>query len=186
VRALLLIVLGFALASTAPAAHAAYPGGNGRIAFGESGVVASVKPDGSDYQVHATGTEPTWSPTGNRLAFTSPIPTAITLVNADGSGRRNVTQRGQAKAATWSPDGEQLAVRWWTEGVDCQGIATTRLDGTESRHFTPPPDRVSTCPDDLQWSPTGDRIAFSGRPRNSGGSSDPAEIFTIEDRESVA
>ena len=180
-RLRLVIVLGFALAATAPTAHAAYPGGNGRIAFEDTGgVIASVEPDGSDYQVHANGTEPAWSPTGNELAFTTPVPTGIAVIDADGAGRRHVTQRGQTKAPTWSPDGEQLAVRWWTEGVDCQGLAITRLDGTESRHMTPPSDLVQNCPGDLQWSPTGDRIAFSGTTRNAAGSTGPAEIFTIE------
>ena len=180
-RLRLLIVFAFALAATAPAAHAAYPGGNGRITFQDTGgVIASVKPDGSDYQVHAIGTEPAWSPTGTELAFTSPVPSAVTVVNADGSGRRRVTQRGGVRAPTWSPDGQQLALAWWAEGVDCQGVAITRLDGTESRHITPPSNRVTTCPEDLQWSPTGDRIAFSGRPRDANGNRNPAEIFTIE------
>ena len=36
-RLRLLIVFAFALAATAPAAHAAYPGGNGRITFQDTG-----------------------------------------------------------------------------------------------------------------------------------------------------
>jgi hypothetical protein len=170
-----------ALLATAPAAYAAYPGGNGRITFvQEGGVIASFKPDGSDYQVHVTGTDPAWSPTGDKLAFVTRVPNAVSVVNADGTGRKNVTQRGQLRAPTWSPDGKQLAVVWWAEGVDCHGIAVTRLDGTESRIITPPPDRASKCADDLQWSPNGDRIAFSASTRDAVGNTGPREIFTIE------
>jgi WD40-like Beta Propeller Repeat len=168
VKPRLVTVLAIALAATAPAAQAAYPGGNGRIAFhGSGGVIASVKADGSDYQVHATGTEPAWSPSGEKLAFTSPVPSAITVVNADGSGRRNHTSRGTGSGATWSPDGDRLALAWrGFEGSTCGGIAITRLDGTESRVI------AQTCPADLEWSPTGDRLAYSA--------GSPAEIFTIK------
>src|SRR5215218_1483983 len=56
----------------APAAHAAYPGANGRIAFEQGGVIYSIRPDGSDRRQLTTDTHshsPRWSPNGRRLAF---------------------------------------------------------------------------------------------------------------------
>jgi hypothetical protein len=171
-RRVVLTALALALAG-APMAHATYPGGNGKLAFDEAGSISTVNHDGTGHQVLATGTDPAWSPQGSRIAFASGLAfqsRAATVMNADGSGRRNVTGRSsQAFDPTWSPDGQQIAVPW------DPGIAITRLDGTESR-LVPIPSLC--CFEDLDWSPTGDTIAFSAQ--NGGPSSTPAEIFRID------
>jgi TolB protein len=48
---------------------------------------------------------PAWSPDGARIAFSSP---ALTVMNADGSERRAITEIGSA-SPSWSPDGTRIA-----------------------------------------------------------------------------
>jgi Tol biopolymer transport system component len=97
------------LAVAAPA-QAAFPGDNGKIAFvrnvGTSYQIFVANSDGSGVTQLTTGTtngNPIWSPSGNKIAFTSarddPNPTGcypncnyeIYAMNADGSGQTNLT-----------------------------------------------------------------------------------------------
>ena len=58
------------------------------------------------------GMYPTWSPDGTRLAFMSwrGGPTAVYVMNTDGSGQRQVVRMsaGSAIDPRWSPDGRSL------------------------------------------------------------------------------
>ena len=57
--------------------------------------------------------EPAWSPDGGRIAFARdivPRGREIFIVNADGSGLRQVTHVGVAYDPAWSPDGRKIAV----------------------------------------------------------------------------
>jgi Tol biopolymer transport system component len=91
----------------------------GRIAFTrttpELAGIWTVKPDGSGLSQLTSWTgdaQPRWSPDGTRLAFESPGGAtdgshAIFLVNADGTGRRRLTD-GPDQNPTWSPDGKWI------------------------------------------------------------------------------
>jgi Tol biopolymer transport system component len=81
-------------------------------------------PDGSNAKQINDGTSIAWnvhwSPDGKRLAFTGRPPDstsglAVFVMNADGSGRRQVTHiapaEGRAQWPVWSPDGRELAVQ---------------------------------------------------------------------------
>jgi Tol biopolymer transport system component len=107
---------------------------NGEIWFrrggGEGGVwIESIGPDGSNRQVlfrdtYAGGTDNVgeaydWSPDGSQVAFIDStryigeVPTGsswdVYTMNADGSGRRQVTDDGAFDAApSWSPDGTRI------------------------------------------------------------------------------
>jgi Tol biopolymer transport system component len=67
----------------------------------------------------ATAWMPQWSPDGRRIAFTGRSGATdelkIFLVNADGSGLRQVTylppEAGNAQWSVWSPDGNRLAIQ---------------------------------------------------------------------------
>lgn len=92
-------------------AEAAYPGGNGRIAFELSNDVYTV-PAGGSAATRLTSDgishSPRWSPDGTRIAFNRAGD--IWVMNANGSGRRQLTS-GAARdyESTWSPDGTRIA-----------------------------------------------------------------------------
>ena len=92
-----------------PAARAAYPGTDGRIAFVRDGGIYSVKSDGTGIlrlTTVAGDSQPVWSPDGRRIAFVRGG--QIWTMNANGSAQTRVTSAGGAHP-TWSPDGRWLA-----------------------------------------------------------------------------
>jgi Tol biopolymer transport system component len=65
-----------------------------------------------------------WSPDGKRIAFAdndSSHVLHVHVMNADGSGRRQVTRfapsDGSAQVPAWSPDGARLAVQAGAKGI---------------------------------------------------------------------
>ena len=58
---------------------------------------------------------PAWSPNGSQLAYTHNYHCEgdldIFVVNADGSGRKQLTRDRRSSDAVWSPDGETLLFR---------------------------------------------------------------------------
>jgi Tol biopolymer transport system component len=84
------------------------------------------------------GIEPTWSPDGKRLAFASTRGGtdglyAIFLINRDGTGLTQITDRGlNAHYPVWSPDGQRLAFSARpSEWNDVRGMAI--IDVSNSR-----------------------------------------------------
>ena len=150
----------------APAAHAAYPGLNGKIAFysspGTSEDIFVMQPDGSG-QTAITGPpqyerDPTWSPDGTRIAFD--LNGDVHVMNADGTGAVNLTggSFGTDAGPTWSPDGSKIAFSS-TRSAD-YGIYVMDADGSDVTPIT-----NVALDTDPAWSPDGQRIAFvrSGR-----------------------
>ncbi len=94
---------------------------------------------------------------GRQLAFVSSVAgnMQISVINADGSGRRRLTSPpGQSAIPVWSPDGRRIAfVRNREDGSQ---IYIMNADGTGQQRLTNPPG-TSTFP---AWSPDGKRIAF--------------------------
>jgi Tol biopolymer transport system component len=72
-----------------------------------------VNADGTNDTLVARGFGPVWSPAGEELAFSSgrDAESDLYVVNADGSGQRNLTRNapGSAKYPVWSPDGRKVA-----------------------------------------------------------------------------
>lgn len=111
-----------------------YPdwGPDGRIVFsslhaGENHFdVQIMNADGSNVTlVTHDGRNPTWSPDGSTIAFTSnrDLDTAIFLVNSDGSNERRRTAVGSDEAvARWSADGVNLVFEVYEEGPPNIGI----------------------------------------------------------------
>src|SRR3954463_828764 len=90
-----------ALLALPAAAHAAYPGANGKIAFERAGQIWTINPDGTGETQLTTGpfpsSEPDWSPDGSRIAYTHVYTSCpggscreIRIMNADGSGDHRV------------------------------------------------------------------------------------------------
>jgi Tol biopolymer transport system component len=159
----------------APAAHATFPGTNGRIVFerndGRQTDLFTILPDGSGLrrltQTRAWEEKAEWSPDGGRIAFGSSTPdgsrSEIETVAADGGDRRRVTRFGSVSAApSWAPGG-QLAFFTLRDFPAPTGdgppppaeLYTT--DGTTATRLTH--DRqIQTDP---EWSPDGRTIAYT-------------------------
>jgi len=97
------------------------------------------------------------APTG-RILFSSIAPTAsissIYVMNADGSGRANLTGAGGGDEPTWSPDGTKVAfVR--------NGIWVMKADGSAAAQLRHDAKMVEEWP---IWSPDGRQIAYLETP----------------------
>ena len=80
---------------------------------GEGGPRISLNnPDGTNLRDLGRGLWPHWSPDGTKIGFTlyGTVDTAF-IVNADGSGRRAVTERiDNTRFLSWSPDGSKIGL----------------------------------------------------------------------------
>ncbi len=130
-----------------------------RIAFSRStqthaGVISAiytVRPDGSGLRrivggPHGTGTTPSWSPDGKQLAYQRS--SAIVVVNADGTGARQLEPVGFVSSSAWSPDGTEIA---YAANGD---IVVTKPDGTGGTTL------LHSCCGPPAWSPDGSQLAF--------------------------
>ena len=112
--------------------------------------------------------QPTWSPDGKKLAFTSSrdLNGEIYVMNADGSDQRRVTfsKLINDTAPVWSPDGRRLAFMC-TDAKPVTQICVADADGSDPRTLT----RGSA--DNLYpvWSPDGASVLYvSARPATGG------------------
>jgi len=109
----------------------------------------------------STGICPLLSPNGTKLAFVEE-PIAFTLwlcvMDIDGKSRKRLIQLHDLndEPHTWSPDGRQIAFcdsgNVYIVDVNsknCKGIICTAPDGT------------TICAVDVDWSPTGDKLAIA-------------------------
>jgi Tol biopolymer transport system component len=164
-----------ALGAAVPA-HATFPGGNGRIAYtwsrgGEAfeagpiprlvGVV-SVRPDGGDRRLVARGgTNPAYSPGGDRIAFLRSH--RLWVAGANGTHARPVTPRGWLVGQQeWSPAGKRLAfVRGFDESVRTV-LYTVKPDGSGLARIVKAPMPISLS--EGAWSPDGKAIVYEQSP----------------------
>lgn len=129
-------------------------------------VLSFVNPDGTGLQrevasLPSGGWSLVWSPDGSRLAFSDwenssfgdrpGRPGQIFVINADGSGLRQITNDGDNRWPTWSPDGSRIAfVRY--PGVNAPGgtLYTMASDGTDVQEV------AGVHPDGaIAWNPVG-------------------------------
>jgi len=179
------------IAFFASPAQAAYPGGNGRIAFASGGfprALATIEPNGSGRtQIVDQGDDPVWSPDGTQIAYTAP-PTLthgpqLAIVNADGTGPVFPTGTADNESQpSWSPDGSKIAfTRFVPDGpffvfevfaMNADGTGQARL--TDSR--ADDPGFAATEP---AWSPDGTRIAFTRTITQPGNQPLDEEIYVM-------
>jgi len=161
------LALFFALVATfglPPAAHATFPGENGKLAL--SGVydppqnpagIYTMNPDGNDIVYLTSGTGPAWSPDGTKIAFATDRDgnSEIYSMNGDGTGQLRLTSNPAGDVApSWSPDGQKIVFQTNRDGnnelyvMNADGTGQTRITHTPGSELAP------------KWSPGGTWIAF--------------------------
>ncbi len=152
----------------AGAATATTPGKNGRILFhadtGSGAQLYTIKPNGTDLRqlTHVAGEalNADWSPDGRRIAFELGTEThaGIAIMNADGTGLRDLTPTGFQGQPAFTPDGHHLV--YDCDCPDGQGIFLIRDDGTGRRRLTTSPFPGQGFDTDANVSPDGKTVTF--------------------------
>jgi Tol biopolymer transport system component len=155
----------------------AYSRGGAAAPYDEIWLMAT---DGSDQrrltdnrQTRNYDSFPTWSPDGSRIAFQRIVHGnwEIFVVNADGSGETNLTNRPWADwRPAWSHDGKQIAYTAY-DGAS-QEIFVMNADGSNPVNLTNDP-AYDFSP---AWSPDDSRIAFTRFDEDGGND----EIFVMK------
>jgi Tol biopolymer transport system component len=114
-----------------------------RIVFSPEGEVEKdlyvVNADGTGERalLQAPGyqTEPAWSPDGQKIAFTTSSPDGagfgVSVMDADGTTVRSLTEQPAAQSAAWSPDGRQIVFMALRSGTDHDTLYVMNADGSE-------------------------------------------------------
>ncbi len=154
------------------AALASFPGENGDIVYSQSinpdpysneinANIVRLSPNGTSTVV-GLGRRPMISPNGRQVVFdraTDPVsPRHVFVMNIDGS---NVVDLGEGRAASWSPDG--LEVAFYNYGsFGAKGIYIVPLNGGQPKLLSGTSgDELRLGVDRISWSPMGDKIVAS-------------------------
>lgn len=133
--------------------------GSGQRMLGRIGVVGTIPPA-------------EWSPDGERIAFVGGEGGGadVYVVDADGGGLAQLTGLGTVTGVDWSPDGRMIAFR------AAGSVYVMNIDGSDLTRLTNDP--APLVVGHVEWSPQGDRIAYSLSP-------DPV-LFETDDPESLS
>jgi len=179
-----LVVLALALA---PAAHAAFPGQNGKIAFtsdrdlgGVGRQIFVMSPNGSGITQLTSSvgdkSHPSWSPDGTKIAFANRDPSdfdpdcddffvmcngEIYVMNADGTGvtRMTNTPTWDESWPKWTPDGSELT---FNRSFGCDPTCPPRSNSV-TLNLASGTERETGLGSiwEAAWSPDGQRVAYT-------------------------
>jgi TolB protein len=178
-----------ALLAASHEAEAAFPGGNGRIAFSAdentdetNAQIFTVEPDGTDTKqltdtsVRHYNVEPSYSSDGTKIAWNRSGD--IWIMNANGTGKQRLTSGPASDSRpAFSPDGRTVAFSRYDPQEGRRDIYLKALDGTGKRRVT----KDQNYEGGPVFSPNGNRIAFSRAEAIPGcsGCADWSEIATV-------
>jgi Tol biopolymer transport system component len=130
--------------------------------------------DGDIYLMNADGTRlirlteglraagPAWSPDGTRIVFTQDQGTSLLVMNADGTGARELRPDGEAyppyQSPAWSPDGARIAFQASpAPRAETNSVYVANVDGTGTTRLTHGGSDGTPA-----WSPDGSALAYAG------------------------
>ena len=179
----ILLAVAFAALALPGAAHATFPGQNGKIAFSnfdlssDTWLVISMNPDGSGQTTLRTGLQPEWSPDGRDLLFVHQDD--IRRMPADGSSETTLLDAPGLmpngfrswQTPAWSPDGSRIAASF-INGDEPDNFFTelhtaSSADGSARQRIA-----YGQSP---SWRPDGSLIAFSAHSFNG----NPGELHLV-------
>ena len=95
---------------------------------------------------------PTWSPDGNKIAFSRTG--ELIIINVDGTGMTTVSTPDGASEPSWSPDGSHIAYVSWKTARD---VFVSNVDGSNAVRVTSAPEQE----DSPRWSPDSRTLVFT-------------------------
>lgn len=110
---------------------------------------------------------PVWSPTGNRILYSScnycsdPLLFSMHTIRSEGTGHAELGWPSWDGQGAWSPDGKRIL--YLREGKTGFDGFTIRPDGTREKRIISERKDIAG----FSWHPSGNKIAFSDAPRRS-------------------
>ena len=128
----------------------------------EGNYIESAKLDGTDVKrVAYTGniaSNPVSSPDGSRIAFFT-SEHGLTTAKSNGSDIRYSKNLLHGSEATWSGDGQSIALLVYSEAKQTHAVKTVRWDGTDVRTVVKFESKEPVL-SSLEWSPDGETMYF--------------------------
>ncbi|WP_417385224.1 TolB family protein [Gimesia sp.] len=123
------------------------------------GKIMVVNADGTNLEAVGSGVMPSWSPQGNRIAFSHISPSGVAIMHADGTHLEMIEEGGWG--AQWSPDGKKIA--YTVRSGNRANIRVYDLvEGTKTNLFSEGESPYSQIYWNMAWSPDSNWVCFKG------------------------
>ncbi len=131
--------------------------------------VILVNADGTNPRVLGDGAMPSFSPRGNRIAYSRYNANNGVWVMSVAEPDASLLLDNQGWGACWSPDGQRIAYATWPgpRGQPANLVVYDLVEGTREQLFDAANARYRSFSWNFKWSPDGRRIVFRGE-RNDG------------------